>query len=160
MKRLLVFVFVVVLLGSCSRKSKVHYELEVLHNTNMIELELFYNGLDNQNRCIIRGNGAASAHETPIPFAVGNSYNLMAYNRKLFPTNSIINPNSSQWKLKKGTHISIYLNAVCDSTVVNSNLDSIHCDFAVSIEVFVDNNLHEEFNLWNFEKEMIDFTVT
>ena len=83
----------------------------------------------------------------------------MAYNRKLFPTNSIINPNSSQWKLKKGTHISIYLNAVCDSTVVNSNLDSIQCDFAVSIEVFVDNTLHEEFNLWNFEKEMIDFTV-
>tara|TARA_Y100001933_G_scaffold191677_1_gene191002 strand:+ start:438 stop:596 length:159 start_codon:yes stop_codon:yes gene_type:complete len=51
------------------------------------------------------------------------------------------------------------LNAVCDSTVVNSNLDSIQCDFAVSIEVFVDNTLHEEFNLWNFEKEMIDFTV-
>ena len=158
MKSLLVFVFVVVLLWSCSRKSKVNYEIEVLYNTNMIELILF-NGLDNKNRYIIWGNGAVSSHETPIPFAVGNSYNLIAYNRKLFPTNIIINPNSSQRKLKKGTHISIYLNAVRDSTVVNSNLDSIQCDFAVSIEVFVDNTLYEEFYLWNFEKEIIDFRV-
>ena len=39
----------------------------------------------------------------------------------------------------------------------NSTPDSIQCDFAISIEVFVDNTLHEEFYLWNFEKEMIDF---
>ena len=75
--------------------------------------------------------------------------------RKLFPMNS----NSSRYKLKKGTHVTIYLSSVCDSTVVNSTPDSIQCDFAISIEVFVDNTLHEEFYLWNFEREMIDFTV-
>ena len=158
MGRLLVFVFVVVLLGSCSRKSKVHYELEVLHNTNLIELELIYNSLDH-NSYIIRGNGAgdlSSSYETPVPFPVGNSYHFMARNdRKLFPMNS----NYSRYKLKKGTHVTIYLSSVCDSTVVNSTPDSIQCDFAISIEVFVDNTLHEEFYLWNFEREMIDFTV-
>ena len=158
MKRLLVFVFAVALLGSCSKKSKVHYELEVLHNTNLIELELFYNSLDHKSYTI-RGNGArdlSSLNETPIPFPVGNSYHFMARtDRKLFQMNS----NSSRYKLKKGTHVTIYLSSVCDSTVVNSTPDSIQCDFAISIEVFVDNTLHEEFYLWNFEKEMIDFTV-
>ena len=103
----LVFVFAVILFWSYSRKSKVHYELEVLHNTNLIELELIYNSLDH-NSYIIRGNGDGDLppYQTPIPFPVGNSYHFMARNdRKLFPMNS----NSSRYKLKKGTHVTIYL---------------------------------------------------
>ena len=116
MKRLLVFVFAVVLLGSCSKTRNVHFEAVMISNTNIV----YFSGQDQG----IYGLGMGrSFGKTPI--SVGERCSSSTYS-----------------DAKKGDNISLSLIAFCDSTITNG--DTIQCDFEMILGFFVDDVLTEE----------------
>ena len=121
MKRLLVFVFAVVLLGSCSKRRFVHFEFIMTANTNIIFFDSRVNGDINTYGYGMRmGN---PLNQTPI--SVGES------------ERSARNINA-----KKGDNIPLTLVALCDSSMTST--DTIQCDFEILLGFFVDDVLVEE----------------
>ena len=128
MKRLLVFVFAVTLLGSCSKRRFVHFEGVMVSNTNIVFFDSQATG-DYAYQTRI----GHPLNQTPIP--VGEIYttfpNLMA---------------------EKDDIICLEYNAFCDSTTTST--DTIQCDFEMLLGFFVDNFLIEERIILNSSSEI------
>ena len=126
MKRLLVFVFAVVLLGSCNKRKTVHFEAMMISNTNIVYFETHVTLWDMQDYNInstYSMNSIDPFNESPI--SVGENYS------------SVRNT-----KAKKNDIIPLSLVAYCDSTTTST--DTIQCDFEMLLGFFVDDVLIEE----------------
>ena len=118
MKRLLVFVFAVALLGSCRKTRTVHFEAVMISNTNIV----YFSCLHPEQGTYGLGMGVRSG-KTPISVGEKGS-------------------SSPHTSVKKGDKILLLLTAFCDSTVTNG--DTIQCDFEMTLGFFVDDVLIEE----------------
>ena len=136
MRRLLVYVFVVVLLGSCTKNKTVHFEGIMTSNTNIYHFWLLYN----EESTYIRSGNLYSMSmgntitQTPIP--VGE-----------------ICVDGQKFDAKKGDIISAKLIAKCDSSITIT--DTIQCDFEMLVRFFVDNVLVEERIISHSSSEII-----
>jgi hypothetical protein len=118
MKRLLVFVFALAFLVSCSKRRFVHFEAVMVSNTNIV----YFSCLHPEQGTYGLGMGVRSG-KTPISVGERGSSS----------------PNTS---VKKGDNILLSLTAFCDSTITNG--DTIQCDFEMILGFFVDDVLIEE----------------
>lgn len=116
MSRLLVFVFALTFLGSCSKTRNVHFEAVMISNTNIV----YFSGQDQGSYGMRLG---VRTGKTPI--SVGERCSSSTYT-----------------SVKKGDNISLSLIAFCDSTITNG--DTIQCDFEMILGFFVDDVLIEE----------------
>ena len=117
MKRVLVFVLAVVLLGGCRKTRTVHFEAVMISNTNIV----YFSGLDQQGSYGMR----LGVRTGKTPISVGERCSSSTYTG-----------------VKKGDNISLSLIAFCDSTITNG--DTIQCDFEMVLGFFVDDVLIEE----------------
>ena len=128
MKKLLVFVFAVALLGSCSKRKTVQFETLILSNTNHTHLTV---GGDKGTRAegyTMSFRGGPTQYVDTMPIAVGER------------DTSFRNPYAEE-----GDNIRFRLWGKCDSTF--TTIDSIQCDFEILIGFFVDDVLIEERNI-------------
>ena len=125
MKRLLVFVFAVALLGSCSKERNVHFEAVMISNTNIYFFYLDGNCYTTSGLITMNMGEPHPQFNDEIPIPVGEIYttfpNLMA---------------------EKDDIICLAYNVFCDSTTTST--DTIQCDFEMLLGFFVDNVLIEE----------------
>ena len=142
MKKLLVFVFAVVLLGSCSKERNVHFEYVFVSNA---DVNWFSCDSDDYYRYnALMGNryfGIDPVGGIPGPIPVGSSF------------------QTTTEREDKGENISLMLTAECDSV---SSPDRLQCDFEIAIGFFVDGNLQENrsfTNYHNVNRIRFDFTV-
>ena len=142
MKKLLVFVFAVVLLGSCSKERNVHFEYVFVSNADVNWFSCDsddyyrYNALMGNRYFTINSVGGM-----PGPIPEGSSIQT-----------------TPEWE-DKGENISLMLTAECDSV---SSPDRLQCDFEIAIGFFVDGNLQENrsfTNYHNVNRIRFDFTV-
>tara|TARA_B100000683_G_scaffold186667_1_gene179837 strand:+ start:186 stop:656 length:471 start_codon:yes stop_codon:yes gene_type:complete len=126
MKRLLVFVFAVVLLGSCRKTRTVHFEGVMTSNTNIYSIVLFS---DYDRHYYELRLGEPQNHEIPIP--VGEIYRGQNHSEL-----------SRYLTSKKGDIINTTLSVYCDSSITTT--DTIQCDFEMELGFFVDDVLVEE----------------
>ena len=122
MKRLLVFVFAVVLLWSCRKTRSVHFQAVMTSNTNILSMALVHQNVMSYNVTYM-----APVDGNPIP--VGEIYtsdrNIDGYS-----------------DAKKGDIISTTFEPYCDSLITTP--DTIQCDFEILLGFFVDDVLTEE----------------
>ena len=122
MKRLLVFVFTVALLGSCRKFTSVHFDFVVISNTNIHYFNCFSDSW--QYRTSLGNDGSSTA------ISVGESRLTL-----------------KNYREKKNDTITLTLTALCDSIYgpTHSTLFNSHqCDFEIAIGLFVDDILVEE----------------
>ena len=122
MKRLLVFVFTVALLGSCRKFTSVHFDFVVISKTNIHYFNCFSDSW--QYRTSLGNDGSSTA------ISVGES-----------------RLTSKNYREKKNDTITLTLTALCDSIYgpTHSTLLNLHqCDFEIAIGLFVDDILVEE----------------
>ena len=136
MKRLLVFVFAVAFLGSCSKTRNVHFEAVMISNTNINCIS--FCGSSDRVSCIYNSN--LGIYGTSEPILVGE--------RCL-----ISSSGGYDYEAKKKDRIPLRLSAFCDYI---SNLDTTLCDFEVAVGFFVDDILVEDTTLsrLSFEKNL------
>ena len=126
MKRLLVFAFPVVLLGSCNKRKTVHFEAMIMSNTNIVYFETHVTHWDMEDYNVnstYSMNSIDPFNESPI--SVGENYSSVRNRRA-----------------KKNDIIPLSLVAFCDSTTTST--DTIQCDFEMTLGFFVDEVLVEE----------------
>ena len=142
MKKLLVFVFAVVLLGSCSKERNVHFEYVFVSNADVNWFSCDSDDYYKYNA--LMGNryfGIDPVGGIPGPIPEGSSFQT---------TTEIEN---------KGQNISLKLTAESDSA---TSPDRLQCDFEIAIGFFVDGNLQENrsfTNYHNVNRIRFDFTV-
>ena len=136
MRRLLVFVFTITLLGSCSKTRNVHFEAVMISNTNINYLS--FCGSSERVSCIY--NSDLGIYGTSEPISVGE--------RCL-----ILSSGGYHYEAKKKDIIPLEISAYCDYV---SNLDTTLCDFEVTIGFFVDDMLIKDTTLsrLSFEKNL------
>ena len=125
MKRLLVFVFAVTLLGSCKKRKTVYFETLILSNNKNTQIVL---GGDRAEDEIYTMSFGGSQNNDTIPIAVGErdtSY-----------------PNH---RAEEGDNIHFRLRGKCNYTY--NPTDSIQSNFEILIGFFVDDVLIEERNI-------------
>ena len=129
MKRLLVFVFAVVLLGSCNKRKTVHFEAMMMSNTNIVyfRTEVTHSDMEDYNvNSTYSMNSIDPFNESPVP--VGENFSSIRNNRA-----------------KRNDIIPLSLVAFCDSTITSTtSTDTIQCDFEMILGFFVDDVLVEE----------------
>ena len=126
MKRLSVFAFAVVLLGSCNKRKTVHFEAMIMSNTNIVYFETHVTHWDMEDYNVnstYSMNTIDPFNESPI--SVGENYSSVRNRRA-----------------KKNDIIPLSLVAFCDSTTTST--DTIQCDFEMTLGFFVDEVLVEE----------------
>ena len=136
MKRLLVFVFAVVLLGSCRKTRTVHFEAIMISNTNINFLN--FCGSSERVSCIY--NSSLGSYGTSEPISVGE--------------NCLISSSGGyDYEAKKKDRIPLEISAYCDYI---SYLDTTLCDFEVAVGFFVDDILVKDTTLSriSFEKTL------
>ena len=142
MKRLLVFVFAVVLFSSCNKERNVHFEFIVVCNADVNWFSCDSDSYYKYNA--IMGNryfGIDPVGGIPGPIPEGSSF------------------QTTTKREDKGENISLMLTAECDSV---SSPDRLQCDFEIAIGFFVDGNLQENrsfTNYHNVNQIRFDFTV-
>ena len=136
MSRLLVFVFVLTFLGSCSKTRNVHFEAVMISNTNIKYLS--FCGSSERVSCIYNSN--LGIYGTSEPISVGE--------RCL-----ISSSGGYDYEAKKKDIIPLEISAYCDYV---SNLDTTLCDFEITIGFFVDDMLIRDTTLsrLSFEKNL------
>ena len=137
MKRLLVFVFALALLGSCNKRKTVHFEALMMSNTNIVYFMSYVTNWDMEDYNINSSYGLSIGDpfsETPI----------------LEGKNYISERNS---RAKKGDNIPLSLVAFCDSSITSA--DTILCDFEIALGFFVDDVLVEQRIISNSSSEII-----
>ena len=137
MKRLLVFVFAVVLLGSCKKRKTVHFEGLMMSNTNIVYFKSHVTTWDMEDYNVNSTYEMNSGYPgNEIPISVGENYVSVRNSRA-----------------KKDDIIPLSLVAFCDSTLTIT--DTIQCDFELSLGFFVDDVLVEERIISNSSNEII-----
>ena len=137
MKRLLVFVFAVTLLGSCKKRKTVHFEGLMMSNTNIVYFKSHVTTWDMEDYNVNSTYEMNSGYPgNEIPISVGENYVSVRNSRA-----------------KKDDIIPLSLVAFCDSTLTIT--DTIQCDFELSLGFFVDDVLVEERIISNSSNEMI-----
>jgi len=137
MKRLLVFVFAVILFASCNKRKTVHFEVMMMSNTNIVYFKSYVKTWDMEDYNVnstYEMNSGYPFNESPI--SVGESYVSVRNSRA-----------------KKDDNIPLSLVAYCDSSTKST--DTIQCDFEVSLGFFVDDVLVEERIISNSSNEII-----
>ena len=129
MKRILVFVFAVVLLGSCNKRKTVHFEAMMMSNTNIVYFRTEVTHLDMEDYNVnstYSMNSIDPFNESPVP--VGENFSSIRNKRA-----------------KRNDIIPLSLTAYCDSTITSTtSTDTIQCDFEMILGFFVDDVLVEE----------------
>ena len=150
MKRLLVFVFAVVLLGSCKKRKTVYFETLILSNTKHTMIMLG-GDMATEAEAYTMSFGGSQSNDT-IPIAVGER-----------------DTSYRNHRAEEGDNIRFRLYGQCNYTY--TAIDSIQCDFEILIGFFVDDVLIEERNISHsysqinnnineyVEENTIDFTV-
>ena len=142
MKKLLVFVFAVVLLGSCSKERNVHFEYVFVSNADVNWFSCDSDDYYRYNALMVnRYFGIDPFGGIPGPIPEGSSF------------------QTTTEREDKGENISLMLTAECDSV---SSPDRLQCDFEIAIGFFVDGNLQENrsfTNYHNVNRIRFDFTV-
>ena len=136
MKRFFVFVFALVLLGSCSKTRNVHFEAVMISNTNINFLS--FCGSSERVSCIY--NSSLGGYGTSEPISVGE--------------NCLISSSGGyDYEAKKKDRIPLEISAYCDYI---SYLDTTLCDFEVAVGFFVDDVLVKDTTLSriSFEKTL------
>ena len=137
MKRLLVFVFAVALLGSCKKRKTVHFEGLMMSNTNIVYFKSHVTTWDMEDYNVNSTYEMNSGYPgNEIPISVGENYVSVRNSRA-----------------KKDDIIPLSLVAFCDSTLTIT--DTIQCDFELSLGFFVDDVLVEERIISNSSNEII-----
>ena len=146
MKRLLVFVFAVVLFWSCKKRKTVHFEGLMMSNTNIVYFKSHVTTWDMEDYNVNSTYEMNSGYPgNEIPISVGENYVSVRNSRA-----------------KKDDIIPLSLVAFCDSTLtitgttLGANItDTIQCDFELSLGFFVDDVLVEERIISNSSNEII-----
>ena len=125
MKKLLVFVFAVALLGSCSKERNVHFEAVMISNTNIYFFYLSGNCYTTSGLITMNMVEPHPQFNDEIPIPVGEIYTTF--------------PNLIA---EKDDIICLAYDVFCDSTTTST--DTIQCDFEMLLGFFVDNVLIEE----------------
>lgn len=129
--------FVVVLLGSCTKNKTVHFEGIMTSNTNIYLFRLLFN----EESTYIESSNLY------LGFYLGN-----VFTQTPIPVGEICEPGIKHYA-KKGDIISAILIAKCDSSITIT--DTIQCDFEMLVRFFVDNVLVEERIISHSSSEII-----
>ena len=137
MKRLLVFVFAVILFASCNKRKTVHFEVMMMSNTNIVYFKSHVTTWDMEDYNVNSTYEMNSGYPgNEIPISVGENYVSVRNSRA-----------------KKDDIIPLSLVAFCDSTLTIT--DTIQCNFELSLGFFVDDVLVEERIISNSSNEII-----
>ena len=143
MRRLLVFVFAVVLLGSCSKERNVHFEFIFVSNADVNWFSCDSDDYYRYNALMGNRYFGIDAVTGYIPGPIPEGSSLQTFNEIE----------------DKGQNISLMLTAECDSV---SSPDRLQCDFEIAIGFFVDGNLQENRSFTNYDnvtQSRFDFIV-
>ena len=143
MRRLLVFVFAVVLLGSCSKERNVHFEFIFVSNADVNWFSCDSDDYYKYNALMGDRYFGIDAVTGYIPGPIPEGSSLQTFNEIE----------------DKGQNISLMLTAECDSV---SSPDRLQCDFEIAIGFFVDGNLQENRSFTNYDnvtQSRFDFIV-